>query len=298
METFKLNSWQDGLPLEVALFVPEQPPKAIVQFSHGMVEHKERYYPFMEYLCDHGFAAIIHDHRGHGASVRSREDLGYFYTQDPQAVAEDLYQVTKFARDRLPGLPVYLFAHSMGTLVARLYLQTHDDAVEKVVLSGPPTYNPLTPLAVFMAKVGNAVSPHHRNKLFLALSFRGYVEKGQPSNSWISSDPAVLEANRKDPLCGYVFTNNGYLNLFTMMKRAYQKSLWQVKNPGLPIRMMAGGNDPVIQSQEKFDHLASFLAQVGYKDVEAKIYPGLRHELLNEVKKEQVWQDVLAFWEG
>ena len=126
MKIEKIKSQKDGLELEIAIFEPSEKPKAIVQISHGMAEHKERYYPFMEFLSKKGFVCVINDHRGHGESVKKKEDHGYFYTENIDYIVDDLHQVTLFAKEKFQSLPVFLFSHSMGTLVSRNYLKKFD----------------------------------------------------------------------------------------------------------------------------------------------------------------------------
>lgn len=150
MKTQSIISSFDGLTLSLAISEPEVSPKAIIQFSHGMAEHKERYYPFMEYLCQNGYICVIHDHRGHGCSVKSEKDYGYFYTEDISAIVEDLHEVSQEITAQYPGLPLYLFSHSMGTLVARNYLKKYDNLVSKVVLCGPLQKTKLRDSACFL----------------------------------------------------------------------------------------------------------------------------------------------------
>ena len=135
----KITSKQDGLKLEIAIMECEN-PKGIVQFSHGMAEHKERYFDFMQYLNERGYICVIHDHRGHGGSVKSKNDYGYFYTENANYIVDDLFQVTEYVRDMYPGLEVTLFSHSMGTLVARCYLKKYDGYINRLILCGPPTH--------------------------------------------------------------------------------------------------------------------------------------------------------------
>lgn len=118
-EKRRILSEFDQLSLEMEVIEPEK-IKGIVQISHGMAEHKERYEPFMEYLAGHGYLSVIHDHRGHGGSVNNRQELGYFYTEDSQAMVEDLYQITKWIKKEYPDKPIYLFSHSMGTLYKKV----------------------------------------------------------------------------------------------------------------------------------------------------------------------------------
>ena len=155
MKIENIVSEKDKLKLEAAILEPKIKPKGIIQISHGMSEHKERYYEFMKYLSENGYICVIHDHRGHGASVKSKSDLGYFYTEDINYIIEDLYQVTKYVKEKYPNLKINLFAHSMGTLVARGYLKKYDDKIDKLILSGPPTENKMTFLGLIIAKFLN-----------------------------------------------------------------------------------------------------------------------------------------------
>ena len=108
MRNEKIPSEFDGLKLEVAIATPVEIPKGIIQFSHGMAEHKERYFDFMNYLTNHGYVCVIHDHRGHGESVEMEDDYGFFYTENEQAIIDDLYTVTKFIKNEYPGIPLCL----------------------------------------------------------------------------------------------------------------------------------------------------------------------------------------------
>ena len=132
-KTVYLTSKQDGLKLHVLLMEPEQSPKGIVQICHGMAEHKERYEPFMQMLCSNGYISVIHDHRGHGKSVKDVVDLGYFYDDSGKAIIEDAHQVTTWMKERYgEELPYHLFGHSMGSLVVRCYLKKYDDVEVQV----------------------------------------------------------------------------------------------------------------------------------------------------------------------
>ena len=294
-----IPSMADGLPLSVEIIAPDTAPHGVVQISHGMAEHKERYEDFMTFLAQHGYAAVIHDHRGHGKSVRDPADLGYFYTEDIGAVTEDLYTVSAMIKARYPGLPLYLFSHSMGTLVARNYLKDHDAAIEKLVLCGPPTRNPAVGLAILLARLSTKRSgARYRNHFLNRLAFGAASKRFADPNGWLCSDADTVRQYQQDPLCGYVFSNNGFLNLFQLLKGAYQPHGWRVTNPDLPIFLIAGAEDPVIQTKQKFEDLHRFLGQRGYRHLSAKLYESMRHELLNETGREQVYQDVLRFFDG
>ena len=118
-----IESEADGLDISVLAVVPDETPyKGILQLVHGMSEYKERYLPFMEYMAKKGYVCVIHDHRGHGKSVRSKEDLGYMYGGGADAMLQDIHTVNCLIKDHFPGIPLILFGHSMGSLAVRAYL--------------------------------------------------------------------------------------------------------------------------------------------------------------------------------
>ena len=296
MKIETIISDRDQLKLEVAILECEA-PKGIVQISHGMSEHKERYYPFMEYLKQNNFITVIHDHRGHGNSVKSKEDLGYFYEENSQYIVDDLYQVTSYIKKQYPNLPVYLFSHSMGTLVARNYLKKHDQEIEKIVLCGPPTENKLAGLGIQFAKISKKIKGDRNRSQFLnQLTFGNYNKNYKIQNEWICSNIEKVNQYNQDELSGYIFTTNGFINLYGLMKNAFNKKNWNVQNPNLKILVIAGSDDPVIQNKNKFENLINFLESLGYKNITSKLYPKKRHELLNEVDHESIYQDILDFF--
>lgn len=296
MQIEKIYSLQDGLELELATLIPKKKIVGIVVISHGMAEHKERYFPFMEYLTSHGYISLIHDHRGHGKSVKTKEDLGYFYTKNSSYIVEDLHQIIKNVKAKYPNLPLILFSHSMGTLVARNYLKKYDKEIEKVILCGPPTKNNFVDVGIVLAHLICALKGEHSRSPFLqTLTFGSFQQKNQLENSWICSDKKVVQEYNNDSLCGYIFTNNGFINLYGLMKGAYQKKSFQVNHKDLEIFLIAGAKDPVIQNQKKFYHLKRFLSKLGYQHITLKLYPNRYHELLNGLSKEEVYQDILKF---
>ena len=296
MRIEKIFSEFDGLKLEVAITTTVEIPKGIIQFSHGMAEHKERYFDFMNYLTSHGYVCVIHDHRGHGESVEIEDDYGFFYTENEQAIIDDLYTVTKFIKNEYPCIPLYLFSHSMGTLVARGFLKRYDSEIEKIVLCGPPTYNAAAGLGLFMAKLSkpffNEKAP---NKILNAMAFSGFNSGNTLPNGWLSENQANVVQYNKDPKCGFIFSTNGFINLFKLQKAAFDKSNWQVNNPRLPILVIAGEQDPVILSKKKFEELTDFLKGLGYINIKSKLYGHMRHEILNETKRMDVYKDVVQF---
>lgn len=295
----QLKSGCDGRSLHVWLVEPDEKPyRGIVQLSHGMAEHGGRYLQFMEYLAAQGYVSVIHDHRGHGESVDKQEDWGYFYDETAEYIVEDLHRVSLYIMEAYPKLPLILFGHSMGTLVVRCYLKKYDNIPQCVVLCGAPCKNGAVSVALVLEKmIEKCKGADYRSPLLYSLALGSYDKAfaAEGPGAWISTNRENLAAYAKDPGCGFRFTANGYRNLFLLLKRTYEKSGWQMKQPALPILFIAGSDDPVIGSPQKFLQSAGFLRARGYKNVETKLYEGKRHELLQEDIREQVYADVCSW---
>lgn len=297
MKTEKIKSSSDNLELELAYIEPKEEIKGVVQISHGMSEHKERYYDFMEYLKNQGYVVVINDHRGHGSSVKNKEDLGYFYTEDISYIINDLYDVTKYIKNKYKDKKIYLFSHSMGTLVARGYIQKYDNEIEKLVLCGPPTKNELTKFAIKLSQVSKYINKDTKpSKLLNKLTFGSYNKGNTINNEWLSKSIDNVNNYNEDELCGFIFTGNGFINLYKLMDNAFCRENYKMQNKSLPIFVIAGSKDPVIQDEKKFLELVDFLKELGYKDVTSKLYKDLKHEILNEEEKNIIYKDVLDFF--
>ena len=248
-------------------------------------------------MADHGYVCVIHDHRGHGGSVRQTEDLGYFYPDGGPALVSDLYQVTRWIREQYPELPLYLFGHSMGSLAGRGYLKRYPDVPDGVFVCGSPS-------AAFGRELGERVravlakkkGASYQSKRLADAVFSGFQKPFRDEgrdNAWICSDPAVVDAYNADPLCTFCFTLNGYEALLYLLRTAYSETEWRVTKPELPIRFLSGADDPCRGNDEKFAQAAQLLRQVGYQNVSSRLFSGMRHEILNETEKSLVYQDVL-----
>ena len=302
METFTIPGAADGVQLKTLVIAPES-PKAVVQLVHGMAEHKERYIPFMNYLSEAGYACVICDLRGHGETVEKKEDLGWLGKGGMKALVDDVNCVTVWIQEHYPGLPCFLFGHSMGSMVVRSYIKRYDRDVAGVIVCGSPSKNPAAGLGDFLAGCIGLFRGQRYRSQFLADLCTGNNDKKFASdsikNAWLSVNRANVEAYNNDPLCGFVFTVNGYRNgLFRLMKDIYSPDGWTVTNPDLPIHFIAGAEDPCIINLKKFSQAVSFLRNRGYREVTSQVYPGMRHEILNETGREDVWRDVRTRLDG
>lgn len=287
----------DALPLSVAMTRPEGTPKGIVQFVHGMIEHKERYFPLMEWLSGKGYVCIISDLRGHGASVRTEADLGFFGKDGWLSLVEDVRTVGDSARKEFGTLPFTLIGHSMGSLIVRSYLKRYDDTIGRLIVSGSPSDNPARNAGKAMALTLQSLrGPRYRSRLLQKLSFAGYNRNFKSDGydrAWVCSDPDILRAYHNDPLCSFNFTVDGFINLFSLMSDCYSADGWRVTNTNLPIHFISGALDPCRISDEAWMASVDFLSDCGYSDVSGRLYPGMRHEVLNETDRLTVWNDIL-----
>lgn len=297
----------DALPLSVLIVLPdkEDTGKGVVQLVHGMSEHKERYIPLMEYLAKQGYISVIHDHRGHGKSVCSEQDLGYMYEVGMKGLVDDVEQINEGIHKRWSDLPVAMFGHSMGSLAARVFLREHDDQIDKLVLSGPPSRNVLVDMGILLAKMQKWIKGgRSKGSLLEKMSVGAYAKANAKTfpedltvSSWICSDPGVVKAYEENPLCGFTFTADGFLTLFQLLKHTYKEKGWKCSKPDLPILYLGGSDDVCIGGVDKFQDEMMVLKRAGYHYVDGKMYAGMRHEICNEKEKEEVFADIVKFLE-
>ncbi len=296
-QTFMLASSFDGLTLHLLVAEPQGEAKGVVQILHGMCEYKERYLPLMEHFTTNGFTVVCHDQRGHGDSVKDKKDLGYFYEKKAQGIIQDAVDVTKWIRTRYPRLPITLFGHSMGSMVARCYLQRHDTLIDKAIICGSPVNNPLSPVAIMLAKtIGLFRGKYHRCKTLSYLSTGKGNKKfpGEEKGAWLSKNRKNINEFYSNPKGHFRFTCNGFENLFRMMKHTYTAKLYTVQNPALPIFFVSGADDPVLGGAKNFAKVLAFMRKVGYHNVDGRLYEGLRHEIHNETDNQEVLADLVA----
>lgn len=290
-ENFKLKSKCDGLILDVDLFIPDGEIQGIVQLSHGMVEHKKFYYDFMEYLTNQGYVTIMNDHRGHGNSVKEKSDLGYMYEESSDYLIEDLHQVTEYVKERFPKKQIILFGHSMGSLIVRKYIKKYDNEIDKLIVCGSPSINKFAKFGLFASKmVKTFKGERYRSELLNTLGLTS-----DKSGSWLSYNIDFVEKFNNDEEAGYVFTANGFINLTHLMIDVYSKKGWELKNKDLKIFFIAGEDDIVIKSKDKWLKSIKFLEDRGYKNIEYKSYPHMKHVILCENNNEIVYKDIIEF---
>jgi len=284
----------------LSLFLFESPePKAVVQVIHGMEEHKERYIPFARFLAEHGYHVVLSDLRGHGKDAPLLSHIADKNGED--LLVSDQQKICAYIKERYPGLPRILFGHSMGTIIARVLLQTDAGNYSKVVLSGYVAPNPMSGVAVAL---GNCVKTFQGAKghsgLLTNLALGPYI-KAVPDRKtdldWLSYNEENVRNYIADPLCGVEFTIGSYCTLFHLLNRMGKPDLYQRTNPALPFLLIGGVDDPCTGGEKGRADSKKVLERAGFQNITMITCPGMRHEILNETEKDQVYQDILQFIE-
>ena len=284
--------------IATTIYRPKGQPRAIFQISHGMAEHRLRYAEFAQNLAQLGLVVVTSDHRGHGGSAASPEELGYFNKHKGwQKCVNDLYELMIQVKQEYPDVPVILFGHSMGSIMARSFVKRYDALLNGLILCGAPNYNPAASAGRIAAKSIIALKgDHYRSKLLDQLvqgSFNKQIPNPRTPLDWLSKNPDNVDAYIADPLCGFRFTASAFDDMFYGIQDMHDLMRWNLKNPKLPILFIAGGDDPVTGGRKGLESSAATLREAGYDDIEMRVFKGLRHELLNEKEKDQVVAEIL-----
>ncbi len=299
MITSKFKS-RDGVhDIRYHVWFPEGDPIGIVQIAHGMCEYARRYSEFAEFLTEHGFLVCANDHLGHGGSVNDPSELGYFSPENGwENVVKDMHTLTKLMKKSYPEVPYFLFGHSMGSFLSRAYTTWFGSELTGAVYCG--TAGPLKGGEAMLLAVDAAKHRHddtYRSETLNKATFGSYNKKIADKRTdfdWLSRDDSVVDAYIEDDLCGFVFTLNGFENLGKLLWFVSQEKWFSTIRKDLPILLITGDADPVGAYGEGvkkvFNKLISYSAAASIR-----IYEGARHELINELNKEEVYQDVLNF---
>ena len=281
--------------------VPDGKPRAVVQIAHGIAEHIDRYRPFMEFLADNGFVAAGNDHLGHGKSIRVPEEQGFFAEKDGWwRVVDDMDKLHDIMSNEYPELPYVLFGHSMGSFLTRTYLIKHPDKYDGVILSGTGHQSPALVLggnaaASVMAKLNGAMGDGAKLDSLAFGSYLNKIENPRTKFDWLSRDTEQVDKYIADPLCGFVGKIGLYRDMMQGIKFITDKKNIAQMNKEKPVYFMSGDGDPVGDYGKGVERAYKTFCDAGLHDVFMRLYPGGRHEMLNETNKEQVYQDILSW---
>ncbi|MDK9712203.1 alpha/beta hydrolase [Acidaminobacter sp.] len=282
----------DGLKLSTVIFEATNRStntKALLQIIHGAQEHKGRYYELAEFLKNHGYTVVLSDIRGHGESVS--KDIPQGYMDSLEQVIADQKLISDTIKSLYPGKPLYLYGHSLGSLFARCYLQAHDNEIEKLILSGTVDYRSIVKAGVLLTKLFSLISGKHGHSRLLdhLLGING------KDDSWVSVNVTNREKRRSDPHFFTSYENAGSLTIATsnLYQRAFDR--FKCQNPDLEILVISGEHDPITGGPRGLEGSMKALIKAGYKNIESKVYKGLRHEVIHEDDKEIVFSDLLKY---
>ena len=279
--------------------VPDGKPRAVVQIAHGIAEHIDRYRPFMEFLADNGFVVAGNDHLGHGKSIRVPEEQGFFAEKDGWwRAVDDMDKLHDIMSKEYPELPYVLFGHSMGSFLTRTYLIKHPDKYDAVILSGTGHQSPALVLggnaaASVMAKLNGAMGDGAKLDSLAFGSYLSKIENPRTKFDWLSRDAEQVDKYIADPLCGFVGKIGLYRDMMQGIKFITDKKNIAQMNKEKPVYFMSGDGDPVGDYGKGVERAYKAFCDAGLHDVFMRLYPGGRHEMLNETNKEQVYQDIL-----
>jgi len=281
--------------------LPDTPPVGTIQISHGVAEHSERYLPFMTFLSENGYAVFANDHLGHGKSISSPENLGFFAEDNGWSrVLSDMRTLYGIVGQEFPSLPHFLFGHSMGSFLARTYLLTYPDDFSGAVISGTGQQSAPTVLAGKL--IGKAEMSRHgaryQSPLLNKMAFGSYNKAFKPRRTeydWLSRREDIVDAYRSDPLCGFIPSASLFTDMMEGIGLICNPKNLKKMNPDTPVFFLSGSKDPVGGNGKGFMKAYQSFADAGMKHLSFKLYPEGRHEMLNELNYEEVYRDIL-FW--
>lgn len=282
-------------------WTPEKEPKAVIQIVHGMAEYIERYEDFALFLNSQGFVVVGNDHLGHGKSVSEDVPKGYFCEQDPATVVvRDVHRLKKLTQEKYPKLPYIILGHSMGSFILRNYLTTYGTGIQAAVVVGTGMMpNGVLNFGILLSKlISKRKGTKYPSPFVNAVSFGGYnkkIKKPATPMDWLSRNEDNVKKYMEDENCGFTFTTNGFITLFTLLKRLNSKANLEKVPKDLPIFFIAGHADPVGNYGAGVAKAVKSLMDCGVENIHMKYYEEDRHEILNEVDKEVVYQDVVCW---
>ena len=274
---------------------------ATLLIVHGMAEHSGRYADVAQFLADHGIAVATYDQLGHGKTVKSAKDLGFFGEEHPvQSLLKDVIVMADSLKARHPNVPHFVMGHSMGSFIVRNVLKHHARNFTGAILMGTADANPLTKVLLPVNKLLTKAAPKKPNSLFANVMSKVLNSKlnnriSSSKFAWLSEDPAAVEAYEADPLTGFDFTNNGFMTLFTLMDAGLRKNWAMTIAKDFPMLLISGENDPIGDMGRGIRRIANRLDRQHFDHVSVQLYPHMRHEPLYEQDKEQVYQDILGW---
>lgn len=298
-EEFYFDSRDGEHKIHAVRWIPEiEKPVCILQIVHGMAEYIDRYDDFARFLADRGILVVGDDHLGHGKSVNQGEPYGYFCKEDaPTVLVRDEHRLKKKMQEQYVGVPYIILGHSMGSFITRNYLIKYGTGIDGTIIVGTGMQpKPVLMCALALATVQKVIlGADHASKLINMLSFGAYnkqIKLPQTPFDWLSRNEDNVRKYIKDPMCGFTFTVNGFQTLFKLIYNLHDKGKLSKMPKNLPVFFLSGADDPVGDYGRSVESVYQSFKEIGMENVQMKLYPEDRHEILNEVDKEDVYWDI------
>ena len=294
---FSFRSYNDLANIRAVKYLPEGDIKAILQIGHGMVEFIDRYDDFCKFLCDKGFLVVGNDHLGHGGSVNSKDEWGYFGDNGNQTLIEDMHKLEETTKKEYGNLPYFLLGHSMGSFYARQYICKYGSGLNGAIIMGTGMQSLATIKGgMFLCRLialfkGWRYRSEFVNNMVLGANNKAFMP-ARTKVDWLSKDEKIVDAYVSEPRNNFVFTLNAFYSMFTGLLKLHDKNLLNNIPKDLPVLFVSGKDDPVGGFGKGVKESADSLKQAGLKDIEMKLYENDRHEILNELDKQLVYQDL------
>ena len=294
----------DGIhTIHARRWLPQGQPRAVVQLVHGVSEHMGRYEHVARFLQERGFAVCGEDHLGHGKTAEDGK-YGYFAPKGGwELLVRDIRRLRELEGEQNTGVPYVMLGHSMGSFLTRTYLIRYPGTLDGVVLSGTGQENGL------LVAGGKALAqllctlrgPEYVSELVYGLSLGSYgrpFRKETDTTSWLSRDRDMVEANRRDPLCSFRPTVSMFRDMLGGIQFIGRPANLARMDPDLPVYFFSGDRDPVGSMGKGVRKVEKLFRAADCRDVTVKLYPQGRHEMLNELNRQEVMEDLLAWLEA
>lgn len=298
-DNFSFTSSTGVNRIRVKTCTPDGTVRGVVQIAHGIAEHADRYAPFMQFLAENGFAVAADDHLGHGLSIEREEDKGFFAEKDGWLrVVQDLKTIHNTMKEKYPTVPYIFFGHSMGSFLARSYLICYPDDCDAAIISGTGQQSPLMVNGgllmanLLVKKLGARGDGQQLNDIAFG-SYNDRISEKKTEFDWLSRDEENVRKYIDDPLCGFVAKCSLYRDMMVGIKFISSKKNAARMNKSTPIYFMSGDADPVGEYGKGVNKAYQLFCGVGMRDVTMRLYPGGRHEMLNEINYQDVYRDIL-----